>query len=43
MAMVSKSKFALLNDKRFYFLDGIVSSPFSHPVLNILIEFKKNC
>ena len=31
---VKKTKFAGLNDKRFYFHDGIVSLPFGHFLLN---------
>ena len=30
---VTKNKFSLLNDKRFYFPNGIVSLPFRHPIL----------
>ena len=35
-------KFSQLNDKRFYFPNGIVSLPFGHSALNELDEFKKN-
>ena len=28
---IKKSKFAQINDERYYFSDGIVSLPFSHP------------
>ena len=34
MTSSSKVKFARLNDKRYYFSDGIVSLPFGHPSLN---------
>lgn len=34
---IEKSKFAQINDKRYYFSDGIVSLPFSHPF------FARNC
>ena len=30
---IQKSKFAQINDKRYYFSDGIASLPFSHPSL----------
>ena len=36
-----KSKFAKINDIRYYFSDGIVSLPFSHPVLLKIVEFKR--
>ena len=36
-----KSKFAQINDKRYYFSDGIVSLPFSHPVLVKIVKFKR--
>ena len=42
MTSSSKVKFARLNDKRYYFSDGIVSLPFSHPSLNDLREYKKS-
>ena len=32
MTSVSKVQFASLNDKRYYFLDGIVSLPFENPL-----------
>ena len=38
MATVKKKQFAGLNDKQFYFYDGIVSLPFVHP---FLYEVKK--
>ena len=31
--IVNKVQFASLNNKRYYFLDGIVSLPFGHPLL----------
>ena len=36
MQSISKSQFAGLNDKRFYFYDGIVSMHFEHPLLEKL-------
>ena len=42
MTSSSKVKFAKLNDKRYYFSDGIVSLPFGHPSLNDLREYKKS-
>ena len=42
MTSSSKVKFARLNDKRYYFSDGIVSLPFGHPSLNDLREYKKS-
>ena len=41
MQSISKSQFAGLNDKRFYFYDGIVSLPFGHPLLEDLRKEKK--
>ena len=38
MVSVNKTQFAGLNDKRFYFRDGIVSLPFGHYLLE---DFKK--
>ena len=38
---VIKNKFSQLNDKRFYFPDGIVSLPSYHPVLSKINEFKQ--
>ena len=38
MVSVNKTQFAGLNDKRFYFHDGIVSLPFGHYLLE---DFKK--
>ena len=39
---VNKVQFARLNDKRYYFSDGIVSLPFGHPSLNKVREYKKS-
>ena len=40
---VKKTQFAALNDKRFYFQDGIVSVPFGHFLLNkVHAKIKKN-
>ena len=36
-----KNKFSQLNDKRFYFPNGIVSLPFYHPNLAKINEFKQ--
>ena len=41
MQSISKSQFAALNDKRFYFYDGIVSMPFGRPLLEKLRKKKK--
>ena len=41
MMSISKVQFASLNDKRYYFLDGIVSLPFGHPSLFELRDYKK--
>ena len=41
MQSISKSQFAGLNDKRFYFYDGIVSMPFGLPLLEKLRKEKK--
>ena len=41
MYNISKSQFAGLNDKRFYFYDGVVSMPFGHPLLEKLKGKKK--
>ena len=38
---VIKNKFSQLNDKRFYFPDGVVSLPFYHPILSKIDEFKQ--
>ena len=36
-----KSKFSQLNDKRFYFPEGVISLPFGLPNLKEIDEFKK--
>ena len=38
---VIKNKFSQINDKRFYFLDGILSLPFYHPNLKELNKFNE--
>ena len=38
---IEKSKFAQINDKGYYFSDGIVSLPFSHPLLKEIVDFKR--
>ena len=38
---VTKTKFSELNDKRFYFPNGVHSLPFSHQNLKEIDEFKK--
>ena len=40
-ASVIKTKFSQLNDKRFYFPDGILSLPYGHPSLEEIENFKK--
>ena len=40
MKSVSKVKFGQLNDKRFYFSNGITSLPYGHPSLEIVREQK---
>ena len=42
MTSSNKVKFAQLNDKRYYFSDGIVSLPFGHPLLNNIRNYKKS-
>ena len=42
MTSVSKVQFTNLNDKRYYFSNGIVSLPFVHPLLSNLCEIKKS-
>ena len=42
MTSCDKVKFAQLNDKRYYFSDGIVSLPFGHPSLNEIRNYKKS-
>ena len=39
---IETSKFAQINDKRYYFSDGIVSLPFSHPYLHEIVKFKRD-
>ena len=41
MTSVNKVKFARLNDKRYYFSDGIVSLPFGHILLEKARQYKK--
>ena len=38
---VTKTKFSQLNDKRFYFPDGVVSLPYGHHNLKEIEDFKK--
>ena len=38
---IVKTKFSQLNDKRFYFLDGIVSLSFGHKNLKQKDDFKR--
>ena len=40
MNSISRVQFGQLNDKRFYFCDGIVSLPYSHPLLQKLRDKK---
>ena len=40
MKSVSKVQFGRLNDKRFYFSNGIVSLPSTHPLLENLRKHK---
>ena len=42
MTSCNKVRFTQLNDKRYYFSDGIVSLPFGHPSLNEIREYKKS-
>ena len=39
---IEKSKFAQINDKRYYFSDEIVSLPFSYPYLHETVKFKRD-
>ena len=41
MTTITKAKFARLNDKRYYFSDGIVSLPFGHILLDKVRKYKK--
>ena len=38
---IQKSKFVQINDKRYYFSDGIVSLPFLHPFLKDIVTFQE--
>ena len=38
---IMKTKCSQLNDKRFYFADGVVSLPYGHPNLKEIDKFKK--
>ena len=40
--LIKKNKFSQLNDKRFYFLNAIISLPFGHLTLNKIVEYKKD-
>ena len=42
MKSVSKTQFGQLNDKRFYFANGLVSLPYGHPTLEELRKEKIN-
>ena len=42
MTSINKVQFANLNDKRYYFSDGIVSLPFGHLSLSELRGYKKS-
>ena len=37
---VVKTKFLQINDKRFYFPNGVLSLPFGHPSLEEISELK---
>ena len=39
---ITKTKFSQLNDKRFYFPNGVISIPFGHFSLKELNEFKND-
>ena len=39
---INKVQFASLNDKRYYFSDGIISLPFGHLSLSELRDYKKS-
>ena len=43
MKSLSKVLFGQLNDKRFYFSNGIVSLPYGHPFLGNLRKQKDKC
>ena len=38
---VTKSRFCRLNDKKFYFPDGVISLPFGHSLLKEIDKFKQ--
>ena len=38
---IKKSKFAQINNRRYYFSNGIVSLPFAHPYLKSISERKQ--
>ena len=38
---INKVQFASLNDKRYSFLDGVVSLPYGHPLLSKICQIKK--
>ena len=42
LEQTEKSKYAQVNDKRYYFSDGIVSLPFSHSFLHEINQLKKD-
>ena len=42
MTSVNKVQFASLNDKRYYFLDGIVSLPYGHLLLKEVRNYKRS-
>ena len=41
MVSIKKAQFAGINDKRYYFSDGICSLPYGHPLLNHIRDQKK--
>ena len=41
MVSIKKVQFAGINDKRYYFSDGICSLPYGHPLLNHIRDQKK--
>ena len=42
MSSINKVQFASLNDKRYYFSNGIVSLPYGHPLLTEVRNYKKS-
>ena len=42
MTRFTKCQFAGLNDKRYYFSDGIISFPFGHPFFEEIRQYKKD-